>query len=307
MGSIKHSIQYIWEKNWPGIYAAFSGGVPQFIFASHPHNLIDEIPVFCYHCVDARDFETDLVFLSNNGYITIDADTLLDHLAMRKKAPKNSVVLTFDDGSRNLYHTVFPLLKRYGMKAVAFLATKFHDEKFEHSVYNTVNSNNHPLNWSQIMEMHDSGIIDFQSHTHEHRYIPRWPEISDLEGSDVIQLNESKKSEITVAEDLKLSKDKLEAKLNKTIRHLAFPRCNGTEEALCIGESLGYEAFWWCVLPGRKGNRPGQSPRFIVRIAGRYLRRLPGDGRKPLHEIIIERYSQSAIRLLNYVKDIGQR
>ena len=31
--------------------------------------------------------------------------------------------------------------------------------------------------------MHESGLVDFQSHTYEHRYVPRWPEPIVLTGA----------------------------------------------------------------------------------------------------------------------------
>jgi peptidoglycan/xylan/chitin deacetylase (PgdA/CDA1 family) len=85
------------------VHAAVIGGLPGFVFQSHPQPLESNVPVFCYH------------FLSQNGYVTIDADMLLDHVKGRKQASEGAVVLTFDDGPCNHYEVVFPLLRRYGM------------------------------------------------------------------------------------------------------------------------------------------------------------------------------------------------
>ena len=133
--------------------------------------------------IEVADLETDLAFLSRNGYVTIDADALLDHLEGRRRAPERAVVLTVDDGARNLYDVAFPLLQSFGMKAVAFIATRFHREDSEDVSDEYTGDLPEPLSWSQIREMHASGVIDFQSHTHAHRYIPRWPEPVVLTGS----------------------------------------------------------------------------------------------------------------------------
>ena len=117
----------VWEKNWPELHAALTGGLPGFIFSNRPAGLDSGVPVFCYHLVEAAAFEEDLLFLKHNGYVTIHADALLDHLLRRKPAPARSVVLTFDDGAQNLYETVFPLLKRYDVQAVAFIAPGLHE------------------------------------------------------------------------------------------------------------------------------------------------------------------------------------
>jgi peptidoglycan/xylan/chitin deacetylase (PgdA/CDA1 family) len=292
----------IWEKNWPEMHAAATGGLPGFVFARRPRDLDDSVPVFYYHDVEADEFEDDLKFLKINGYVTIDCDSMLWHLKGECPAPQRSVILTFDDGSRSLYDDAYPLLQKYGMKAVAFIATRFHEEKFDHTLSSSKKHLSYPLSWSQIREMHKSGIIDFQSHTHEHRYIPRWPEPADLEGSDAKVIDSLRDPRISIAEDFKLSKDALEQNLNKTVRHLAFPRFYGTEVAMRIGQSLGFEAFWWGVLPLRPCNGPGQSSLYIVRIGGRYLRRLPGHKREPLHKIMQKRYGNSIFRLLGHAR-----
>ena len=71
--------------------------------------------------------------------------------------PQNSILITFDDGYKNNYTLAFPILKKYNMKATIFLNTKFigEDEAY--------------LNWDEIKEMYQSGLIDFQLHTHSHQ------------------------------------------------------------------------------------------------------------------------------------------
>ena len=260
MTHIISTLRNSWEKNWPEVRAALTGGLPQFIFSRRPRDLGLGVPVFCYHVVNAEEFDADLDFLSRNGYVTITADTLLDHLEERCRAPERAVVLTFDDGAHNLYEVVFPLLKRYGMTAVAFVAPRFHGEDSEDSSRDSNGNYPRPLRWSQIREMHASGFIDFQSHTYEHRYVSRWPEPVDLAGTSPELVRSLSGQVLTITEDFRLAKDTLEQKLGKTVRHLAFPKFNGTSAALRIGHECGYEGFWWGVLPHRPDNRPGQSP-----------------------------------------------
>jgi peptidoglycan/xylan/chitin deacetylase (PgdA/CDA1 family) len=257
--------------------------------------------VFCYHVVGPKRFQADLDFLSQNGYVTIDADTLLDHLMGRRQAPEGAVVLTFDDRPRNHYEVVVPLLKRYGMKGVAFIAPRFH-------AYNCNNSLLPPLSWQQIREMHESGAIDFQSHTYEHRYLPRWPEPVNLEGSDPEVAESLRGLALAIREDFRLSKEILEQKLNKPIRHLAFPSFTGTVEALHIGGECEYEGFWWGVIPHRPDSRPGQSPNYIVRLRPEFLRRLPGKGRMPLRWVLHEAYRTGTVASWgNRLKQLAQR
>jgi CelD/BcsL family acetyltransferase involved in cellulose biosynthesis/peptidoglycan/xylan/chitin deacetylase (PgdA/CDA1 family) len=301
MTPIITTLRNSWEKNWPEVHAAVTGGLPQFILTRRPRDIGPGVPVFIYHVVNANDFEADLDFLSRNGYVTINADALLDHLEEHRRAPERTVVLTFDDGARNLYEVVFPLLKRYGMTAVAFVAPRFHGKDSEDA---DSNSNFfRPLSWSQIQEMHASRLIDFQSHTYEHRYVPRWPEPVELAGSSSELVRSLRGPVLTITEDFRLAKETLEQKLGKTVRHLAFPKFNGTREALRIGHECGYRAFWWYVLPNRSDNRPGQSPSYVVRISGEFLRRLPGDKRVPLSEILYTHHRTNALRIWSHFRN----
>ncbi len=282
-------IRNIWEKNWPEVRAALSGGMPRFIKGADPDDLGTSVPAFCFHVIDPDRFEEDLRFLENSGYTTIDADTLLRHMTGESPAPERSVAITIDDGARNLHEVAWPLLRKHKMKAIAFVATAFHlDEVVREGC---------PLSWALIREMHESDTIDFQAHTHEHRYIPRWPEPLDLEGSDGPTVRALRGEGMSIEDDLRTAKEILEGKLGKTVNHLAFPKFDGTDRAIEVAEECGYKAFWWGVLPRIPMNVPGGSIRRIVRIDGRYVRRLPGMNRKPLSRILAERYKGSGGRL----------
>ena len=71
--------------------------------------------------------------------------------------PKNSILITFDDGYKNNYTLAFPILKKYNIKATIFLNTKF------------IGKDEFYLNWAEIKEMYESRLVDFQLHTHSHQ------------------------------------------------------------------------------------------------------------------------------------------
>ncbi|WP_031387037.1 polysaccharide deacetylase family protein [Desulfonatronum thiodismutans] len=286
-------LQNSWEKNWPEIRCGLTGSLPDFILARAPKPPGSSVPVFCYHVVESADFEKDLVYLAENGYDTITADALLTHLTGQACVDKPSVVLTFDDCSRNLFTTAFPLLEKYGRHAVAFVAPHFHD-----FAELTVSSDLRPCTWDEIKVMSQSGLVDFQSHSLEHRYFPRWPEPVPLCGAEAaLNATVNPHSFRTMEQDLRESKRVLSQRLEVDVKHLAFPRYDGTDEAVRIGQALGYEGFWWGVLPERPTNRPGDSSDRIVRISGEFLRRLPGEGRRPLAEILRARYGFALRRM----------
>jgi peptidoglycan/xylan/chitin deacetylase (PgdA/CDA1 family) len=277
-----------WRKNWPEIHCGLTGGMPRFIFAKNPKPFDPGVPVFCYHVVSRDLFRDDLAFLKRNGYTTLTADALLDHIEGRTAAPPQSVVLSFDDGHANLYDTVFPLLREFDCRAVAFVVPALHREDNEADDNRATGL----CTWSQIQEMHDSGLVDFQPHTNSHRYVPDWPRAVPLADVDPELVESRRPMPASLSEDLRRSKAELEQRLAKTTQHIAFPQYNGTDEAIGVAREIGYRGFWWGVLPGRPINCPGDPADNIVRVSGEFVRRLPGLKRVPLRRLMQQRYGK---------------
>ena len=120
------------------------------------------VPTLMYHVVSNNtwginelfvkpsEMERQLKYLNDNGYTTITFEDLsrLDEI-------KKPVLLTFDDGYRDNYEELFPLLKKYNAKATIFMITG----KL---------SKNHYLTPEMITEMVESGLVSVQSHTVSH-------------------------------------------------------------------------------------------------------------------------------------------
>jgi peptidoglycan/xylan/chitin deacetylase (PgdA/CDA1 family) len=286
MNSLFFEIRNSYEKNWPEIHAALTGPATRFIYSREPKISDDVIPVFCYHNLNQESFESDLKFLLANNYRTIDAQTLVDHVNGTEAAPPRSVVLSVDDGARSLFDVGLPLLKKYSMKAVAFIAPRFHRQDDDVSP----DFGERLCTWGELHKMHESGCIDIQSHTYEHRYIPRWPEPIQILGEDPAVIEQLRGPSQSVTEDFSAAKKTIEKRLGKIVRHMAFVKYVGSEEAVDIGKECGFDSFWWGYLPHHEGNRLGHGADRIIRVDEWYLRRLPGVGRRALSEIMKERY-----------------
>ncbi len=151
------------------------GAYPPFVYGK-PYQ---DIPVFAFHGVSAKSFERELRYLKENGYRTLDAD---EYYAMETgqiaKDPK-AVVLTSDDGWGSLWSVGLPLLKQYEMKVIIFLipghisATGIGTTlEQDAALAEARDSSDRPLlSWEEIQLMHESGWIDFQSHTLRHTEI----------------------------------------------------------------------------------------------------------------------------------------
>ncbi len=80
-----------------------------------------------YRFKTIKEFEADIDYLTKH-YQPIGADDLNDVLS-GKYAGKKIMLLTFDDGLRQMYDVVAPILLRKGIPAVFFINTDFVDNK----------------------------------------------------------------------------------------------------------------------------------------------------------------------------------
>jgi peptidoglycan/xylan/chitin deacetylase (PgdA/CDA1 family) len=71
-----------------------------------------------------KQFEDQLKHVSK-FYNPIDIESVVECYKSNKKLPKNSVLVTFDDGFLDNYSNAFPLLKKYNVPATIFISTDY--------------------------------------------------------------------------------------------------------------------------------------------------------------------------------------
>ncbi len=146
---------------------------PQNLTGVTPHGY-QQVPVLCYHrfgpgrgkmIVSERKFRAQMQYLADNDFHVVTLSELYDFINGRKGLPQKSVVITIDDGYRSNYDIAFPVLREFGFPATIFLYTDFMGAR-------------DAMSWSQIREMADSGLIDFQPHSRSHpnMTLPRYQE-----------------------------------------------------------------------------------------------------------------------------------
>ena len=95
------------------------------------------LPVLCYHSVNSvpnpesdpmtpECFERHLAYL-NAHHTVVSFASLIDALCEGRRLPPDAVAITFDDGYRDNYEVVYPLLKKYETPATMFVVTGFVD------------------------------------------------------------------------------------------------------------------------------------------------------------------------------------
>jgi peptidoglycan/xylan/chitin deacetylase (PgdA/CDA1 family) len=111
--------------------------------------------------VTPASFESQMRWIRAN-LNPISAEQLRGYLAGGDVPPK-SVLVTLDDGYKDNYTTAWPVLQRYDIPAVLFVATGFVDAKIP--LYAEMLP---ALSWSEIRELHSSGMIEIGAHTRTH-------------------------------------------------------------------------------------------------------------------------------------------
>ncbi len=145
-----------------------------------------DIPVFCFHSAQYPLFEKQLQFLNENGYKTLTSDELHErHIDKNYKNNGKEIAITFDDGMASVWTVVYPLLKKYEHKIISFILPGLmkQGESVGATIDDTVSEqekidlanrdfSDEPLcNWREVKIMHDSGLVDFQSHGMHHALI----------------------------------------------------------------------------------------------------------------------------------------
>jgi hypothetical protein len=174
---------------------------PSYVWQRDPKETGKGLPVFCLHTVEPEDFESKLLFLKENGYRTLTAEEAYQLLYIEKKLPRKSVGLTFDDARKSTWCVAFPLLKKYGFKATVFMAPGLISEESQltpmledvwrdraemSSIRNKDQGSVPLISWREAQIMHESGVIDFQSHSLNHRKISTGPKIVDFVSPELI-------------------------------------------------------------------------------------------------------------------------
>ena len=126
---------------------------PPFVYG--PARGVEELPIFFYHDIRPTELEVHLQRLKSNGYRTLSCQEAVQAVEAGTRAADEAVVLSFDDGLAGMYSEVFPLLARYRMKAVAYIIPGWIGKPGF-------------MTWEQVREMHESGCVDFQSHSYAH-------------------------------------------------------------------------------------------------------------------------------------------
>lgn len=150
--------------------------------------------------ISPTDFDGHLRYLRDNDFNVIPLDQMIDGLQNGMPLPNKSVVITFDDGYSSIYDEAFPLLQSYDYPFTLFVSTEPIDR-----------SQGGYMNWEQIREMSDAGVI-IANHMVDHPYMLE--AISDESDGARLQRLES---------DLLEAERRIQTETGQSHRYLAYP------------------------------------------------------------------------------------
>jgi peptidoglycan/xylan/chitin deacetylase (PgdA/CDA1 family) len=101
-------------------------------------------------------FEAQIATLKNHGYTFITMRHLGEALKGTYTMPKKPIILTFDDGYKDFYTDVFPILKKYDVPATAYVISHF------------LGKPNY-MSAEDITEIAASGLVEIAGHTQDHQ------------------------------------------------------------------------------------------------------------------------------------------
>ncbi len=165
-----------------------------------------------YHHVDSDRCSNELdIFEQHLKYIKENFITVFPKNDITKN--KNSVCLTFDDAYADFYYYIFPLLKKYNLKAILGVPSKYILNATSESKETRLGFEHNDLfknyekatfcTYQEMREMLKSGLIQIASHSHTHTNL--------LEDG------------INLKEEFETSKKLLEEKLNTKVDSFIFP------------------------------------------------------------------------------------
>ena len=105
----------------------------------------NKLIVLTFHNPNHNEFEKQIKFIKKY-YNPSTLNELYNYYYKNRRLPKYSLLLTFDDGYKNVKTFVEPILNKYGVKAIVFVPTGFINDKvfswwdvIEYALVNTYN------------------------------------------------------------------------------------------------------------------------------------------------------------------------
>jgi len=135
-----------------------------------------------YHHINGKEFSNNLnIFEEHINYLIKKYTFVTPNDKL--KVGEDYICLTFDDAYFDFYHFVYPILKKYNIKAMLAVPVGFIDDNTHNTPINKRLSLEHSeiyqdqnyihfgsfCSWIELKEMSDSGLVIMASHSYSHK------------------------------------------------------------------------------------------------------------------------------------------
>jgi peptidoglycan/xylan/chitin deacetylase (PgdA/CDA1 family) len=178
-----------------------NGGSTLRILMYHKINDIPENPT----TVPISRFDEQLSQVAELGYQVVDLDAVLDHYTLGSPLPAKAVLITFDDGYRDILENALPVLQKHGYPAVMFVPVAYMEDVMplpHETRLRERGTRNATVDWGLVREL-DAAGVRIESHGIAHRPLAE------------VSLDES-------VREIAVSKLKLEEQLGRPVRAYAY-------------------------------------------------------------------------------------
>ncbi len=185
------------------------------------------VPILCYHKFDektdsklnisAKAFDAQMKYLKNHNFNVISLKGFLNFIEYKKQIPKKSVVITIDDGFKSGFNVAFPILSKYGFKAVYFV------------YINYIGISKRAITWQDLKKLKKRGY-EIGSHTISH---------DDL--TEKLDGESSENYDKRIKKEIFISKKILDEKLYQDTQFFSLPYGKSNPEVTKLIKSAGYK------------------------------------------------------------------
>ncbi|HGF7478565.1 TPA: polysaccharide deacetylase family protein [Vibrio mimicus] len=195
-----------------------------------------EVPIIMYHrfirdesekgvhgtYLHVNQLEKHFQLLKRMGFETLTFKDLADKGFIHRLQPdKRFIIITVDDGYRDNYELLLPLLKKYQFKAVVYIVTGEDFNRWDVEVSDNPEKVVPLMSPDQVKALHESGLVEIGGHTITHPFLSK---ISESEQRDQILHN----------------KLELEELIGESLTSFAYPYGDHNATSKRLTQELGY-------------------------------------------------------------------
>jgi len=190
---------------------------PIFLFHQVAHVPVDADPLGLV--TSPEKFMREMADLYHAGFKCLSLDEWVAGRGKETLFPQKRFVITFDDGYRDIYTTIWPILAQYGFFATVFLVGNYISDNKSKQVY----ASDVPfLSWNEVGELAQAGFT-FGSHTLTH------PRLTALDDEQALR-------------EIRGSKALIEEKTGLSVNLFSYPYGNSDARIQRMVAESGYVA-----------------------------------------------------------------